>query len=255
MGRLRQFLVPLIGSSLLDLHHGVYLLFYFAFVAALLAGYVRHNGIAVADVVRRNWTWSLLVGLVSLVPTIRNILSEDSTPHPDGAYFVFELVWRGAIYGDFNAILLTVFPCLVVYTALGGQLGTLGRKAAYVASLGLILAITASCHLGYEQYRDAGARMLTRRFGARRGELMRTRTCRASPRIRSETTSARGAGRSATGASAAIAGSSNAGSRKVSYSASRYSSAKNCWVHSSGSRPGLTQSAVFSRGASARQAS
>jgi hypothetical protein len=70
---------------------------------------------------------------------------------------VFELVWRGGIYGAVDALLLTVLPCLVVYHGLGGHLATWRRRLAYfAASLALVMTITAIYHLGYEQYRQDG---------------------------------------------------------------------------------------------------
>ena len=156
-GAVGAFLVPYVGSSLLDLHHDLYLLLYFTFVGVLLVSYGRATKIDAGAVVRRNWRWSLLIGLILLVPVIGSVLSEDSTARPDGLYYVAELVWRGGIYGAVDAVLLSVFPCLVVYSALRENLRTLGRKAAYVASsLALILIITATYHLGYEQYRENG---------------------------------------------------------------------------------------------------
>jgi hypothetical protein len=156
-GAVAAFLVPFVFSSMLDLHHDLYLAIYFAFVGALLAAYVRANGTHAREFVRRRWQWSLLIGLVLLVPVIGNVLSEDATARPDGAYFVFELIWRGGIYGAVDALLLTAFPCLVVYSALGGNLRSIKRRAIYVAgSLLLVLTITATYHLGYEQYREDG---------------------------------------------------------------------------------------------------
>jgi hypothetical protein len=38
----------------------------------------------------------------------------DSTPHPSGGYFVFELLWRGVAYGV-DALLLSVFPGLIAW--------------------------------------------------------------------------------------------------------------------------------------------
>jgi hypothetical protein len=118
---------------------------------------MRATDTDVREVLRRNWHWSLLIGSLLLFPVIRSVLSEDSTPHPDGAYFVFELIWRGAIYGAFDALLLTVFPCLIAYALLRGDVGSIGRKIAYVGlSLILVITITATYHLGYEQYREDG---------------------------------------------------------------------------------------------------
>jgi hypothetical protein len=88
---------------------------------------------------------------------VRQVLSEHATPRPHGAYYVFELIWRGGIYGAVDALLLTVLPCLVVYRALGGHLATWRRRIAYfAASLVLVMTITAIYHLGFTQYRHDG---------------------------------------------------------------------------------------------------
>ena len=91
------------------------------------------------------------------VPIVRNVFTETDTVRPGGAYFVFELVWRGATYGAMDALLLTVFPCLLVYRAIGGPLRTWRKRLTYFGvSLALIVMITATYHLGYSQYRDDG---------------------------------------------------------------------------------------------------
>ena len=151
------FGVPFVGSSVLELQHDVYLGLYFAAVLALLAAYVVATGLDVRATVRRQWKLGVALGLVFGIALVRNVLAEDATPRPDGAYYVFELIWRGGMYGAVDALLLTVLPCLVVYRALGGRLATWRRRIAYfAASLALIVTITAVYHLGYEQYRHDG---------------------------------------------------------------------------------------------------
>ena len=157
LGATAAFLVPFVLSSVLELQHDVYLGFYFAFVTGLLTAYLSRSRIELSEVIRRNWKWGLLAGVVVGVPVVRNVFTDPETARPDGAYFVFELVWRGAVYGAVDAILLTVFPCLLVYQALGGPLRTWRRRVTYfLASLALVLTITATYHLGYEHYRDEG---------------------------------------------------------------------------------------------------
>ena len=135
----------------------MYLGIYFAVVLALLSAYVVATGLDVRATVRRQWKLGVALGLVFGIALVRNVLSEDATPHPDGAYYVFELIWRGGMYGAVDALLLTVLPCLVVYRALGGRLATWRRRIAYfAASLALVVTITAVYHLGYEQYRNDG---------------------------------------------------------------------------------------------------
>lgn len=153
------FLVPFVFSSVLDLHHDLYLAVYFAFVVSLTTLYVRRNAVDVRETLRRNWRWGLAAGVVLGVPIVSNVFTETETARPDGVYFAFELLWRGAAYGAFDAILLTVFPCLIVYRALGGPLGTWRRRLAYFGvSLALVMTITATYHLGYDRYRDDGVR-------------------------------------------------------------------------------------------------
>ena len=153
------FVVPYLGTSVLALDHDLYLGIYFAVVGALVYAYARATALDVGATIRRRWKLGAVLGLIMAVALVRNVLAADGSPHPDGAYFVFELVWRGAIYGAVDALLLTVLPCLVVFRGLGGRLGTWRRRAAYLgASLALVITITAAYHLGFEQYRTDGVR-------------------------------------------------------------------------------------------------
>ena len=153
------FLVPFVFSSLLDLRHDVYLAIYFGFVIGLITLYVRQNSVDLRATFQRNWIWGLAVGVLIGIPVVRNVFTEAETAHPDGAYFMFELVWRGVTYGAMDALLLTVFPCLLVYRAVGGPLNTWRKRLTYFsAALALVLVITAAYHLGYGHYREEGVR-------------------------------------------------------------------------------------------------
>jgi hypothetical protein len=151
------FAVPYLGSSVLGLQHDVYLGIYVAAVLVLFGAYAAATGLDVREALVRNWKLGVALGVVFGFLLVRNVLSEDATPRPHGAYYVFELIWRGGIYGAMDALLLTVIPCLVVYRALGGRLATWRRRLAYfIASLALVMTITAVYHLGFAQYREDG---------------------------------------------------------------------------------------------------
>ena len=153
------FAVPLVGSSLLGLQHDLYLAVYFVAVGGLLWAYASATRLDVRAVVTRNWKLGVTLGVVVGILLVRNVFSEHATPHPSGAYFWFELFWRGGVYGAVDALLLTVLPCLVVYRSLGGPLRTWRRRLEYVgASLALVVTLTAVYHLGYTQYRQDGVR-------------------------------------------------------------------------------------------------
>ncbi len=151
------FLVPFVFTSLLDLQHDLYYLVYFGFALAFLYSYARWNSLDVGELFRRNLLWSLGLGGLAAAFVVTNVLSRDSTPHPSGPYFGFEILWRGAAYGAVDALLLSVFPCLVAYAFVGGHLNGALRKCGYgLLALFLVAVITGVYHLGYEQFRDDG---------------------------------------------------------------------------------------------------
>ncbi|HEX2506079.1 MAG TPA: hypothetical protein VHK22_07730 [Gaiellaceae bacterium] len=152
------FLVPYLGVSVLDLQHDVFYLAYFAVTIALVATYVRTEQVDVTELFRRRWRWSLAVGVIVAGLLVFNVFNtEDATPRPQGAYFVFELLWRGVGYGIVDTLLLTIFPSLVAYKLLHGRVAGLKGKARFTAlGLPLVLIVTATYHWGYPQYREDG---------------------------------------------------------------------------------------------------
>jgi hypothetical protein len=152
------FLVPYVGVSVLDLHHDVFYLGYFAVTIALIGTYVRIEHVDVGEVVSMRWRWSLGLGIVTAGFLVFNVFqTEDATTRPSGLYFLFELLWRGVGYGLVDTLLLTAFPCFVAYQLLHGCVGGLAGKLRFTAlALPLVIVVTATYHLGYPQYRDDG---------------------------------------------------------------------------------------------------
>jgi len=151
------FFVPFVGVSVLDLQHDSYYLAYFVVVAALLASYVHVERVDVGHVLRLAWPWSVGLGVLVGLLELFNVLGTDATDRPSGAYFAFEVFWRGATYGVVDALLLSAFPGFVAYSVLRGDVGGLTGKLRFTAlALPLVLLITATYHLGYPQYRENG---------------------------------------------------------------------------------------------------
>jgi hypothetical protein len=146
------FVVPLVFSSYLELQHDLYYLVYFTSVAAALAVYVRACDVDVVEVVGRNWKLSVVLGLASGGFVTWSVLGRiDPTPHPAGAYFVFEILWRGALYGAVDALLLSAFPGLIAWNLMQGNVAGAGRRTSYgLLTLALVVAITATYHAGYK---------------------------------------------------------------------------------------------------------
>ena len=108
------FLVPYLAVSMLDLQHDVFYLVYFAVTLALVATYVRVEKVDVSAIFRGRWRWSLGLGVVLAAFLVFNVFNaEDATARPHGAYFLFEVLWRGVGYGLIDTLLLTIFPALL----------------------------------------------------------------------------------------------------------------------------------------------
>jgi hypothetical protein len=152
------FLVPYLGVSVLHLQHDAYYLAYFAVTVGLIGTYARVEQVDPAAVFRHRRRWSLGIGVVLAALLVFNVFNtEHATARPHGAYFAFELLWRGVGYALVDTLLLTVFPCLVAHRLLHGQVGGLSGKLRFTSlCLPLVVIVTATYHLGYPQYRQDG---------------------------------------------------------------------------------------------------
>jgi hypothetical protein len=151
------FLVPYVFTSVLDLHNDLYYLIYFSAAIAFLAAYISVTRADVVALFTTGWRISLLLAIPTTAFVVVNVLSRDSTPGAHGLYAVFQVGWRGVAYGVVDALLLTAFPGAVAIGLLGGRIAGLKRHLQFAAvMLPLVLIITATYHLGYEQFRDDG---------------------------------------------------------------------------------------------------
>lgn len=152
------FLVPYLGVSVLGMQHDLYYLGCFAVTLAVLFAYVRVEHVEVGPVFRHRLWWSLALGVLMAVVLVVNVFNTGhTTARPHGAYFVFELLWRGVGYGLIDTLLLTVFPCLVAYQLLHNHFDGLKGKLRFSAlTLPLVIIVTAAYHWGYPQYRQDG---------------------------------------------------------------------------------------------------
>ena len=107
-GALVAFAVPLIGASLLGLHHDLYLLVYFTVMGTFLASFVAHARLDWRGWLRARLWWSIAAGAVVAFAMVRNVMSKASMAHPSRSFYWFEIVWRGVLYGTVDALTLFV---------------------------------------------------------------------------------------------------------------------------------------------------
>lgn len=153
-GAVLAFVVPLVGAALLELQHDLYLLVYFTIVGTFLASFLAHVELDWRAWLRTRLWWSIATGVLVAFAVVRNVMNEASMTHPHGAFFWFEVVWRGVVYGTVDALLLFVFPATVAHVLLRDAQRRRRLKFAGLTLL-LTMGITATYHLGYPQFRDA----------------------------------------------------------------------------------------------------
>jgi hypothetical protein len=106
-----SFLVPFLLTSVWTLQHDLYYLIYFVTTLSMLAVYVRSSGFDLAERFRSRRRSSLLVGLIAAAFVVWSVLARvDGTPRPAGLYYLFEIFWRGAVYGIVDALLPAPSP-------------------------------------------------------------------------------------------------------------------------------------------------
>jgi hypothetical protein len=156
-GSVLAFAVPYLFASVLDLHHDLYYGLYFAVALVFLASYVALTHTDTRSLFTRGWRLSLALAAPATAFVVVNVLSRDSTPGASGLYGVFEAGWRGVAYGTVDALLLTAFPGAVALNVVDRRLSGLRTHLLFAAlMLPLVLVITATYHLGYEQFREDG---------------------------------------------------------------------------------------------------
>jgi hypothetical protein len=108
---------------------------------------------------RRHLVWAVVLGFVfAAVMVVIALNSASASAHPSGVQFWAAVGWRGVVYGVADGLLLSAFPILLVFAAArvrrthrsgAGRLIATGA-VAMVASL----AMTATYHLGYHDFRS-----------------------------------------------------------------------------------------------------
>lgn len=158
LGSAVAFVIPYLFTSVWEINHDIYYGIYFAAVAAFLGAFIRSEDVDIRALLSANWQLSFGVGVLAAAFVVMNVLrNEDSTPHPAGLYFAFEVGWRGLLYGVVDALLLTAFPAALALAFVGGKLqGAASRLTFAAVALALTLVLTAVYHLGYAQFREDG---------------------------------------------------------------------------------------------------
>ena len=161
-GTVLSFLVPFVIADQLELQRDLYYGIYGLAVVGLFTGWARDTGQSLRGMCARRWRLALALGLAFAGISVLIVLgSEDATSRPGGLEFIAAIVWRGLVYGGIDGLLLSAFPIMVVFAAFAGS--RLRRHRAGVFAVGVIalaasMAVTATYHLGYADFRSEKVR-------------------------------------------------------------------------------------------------
>jgi hypothetical protein len=155
------FAIPFLFADLLELNRDVFYGVYALAVATFVGAWARDTGLTRRDLLL-NWRWGVALGALGAAATTLIVLrTEDATTRPGGLDLAGAVLWRGALYGATDGVLLAVFPIVAVFGAFAGT--RLRRRAsgkAAIATIAMVasLGITAVYHLGYSDFRSSQVR-------------------------------------------------------------------------------------------------
>jgi len=123
-------------------------------VTGLLGLYVQRTGPPVRTILRRRLGPGLALGVVGGLTLAWRVWADPPSSGPTGILFVGDLLWRGVIYGTIDGLLLSAFPWLVTWRALGGETASVPKRVGLsLLALGCAFGVTSAYHLGYPDFR------------------------------------------------------------------------------------------------------
>jgi hypothetical protein len=108
--------------------------------------------------VRRRWLLAVVFGLaVAIIMGLIVLRTEPASSGLTGARLVWDVLWRGVVYGAVDGLFLSSFPILAVFAAFAGtrlRARTLGKIGIGVVALIASMLMTTAYHLGYSDFRS-----------------------------------------------------------------------------------------------------
>jgi hypothetical protein len=141
-------------TDLLDIPAPLYHGLYFAVVAGLVLLYVRTTRADIHALLRRRLARAVVFGIVVGLVLVRRVLQDPPSAGASGAWYAWDLVWRGVLYGVVDGVLLSAFPWLVVWRAFDGESASLvDRVKLHAVVVVSVVLMTSVSHAGYPEFR------------------------------------------------------------------------------------------------------
>jgi hypothetical protein len=152
------FLVSFLLADVLELPRDLFYGIYAASVLTFFVAWAKSTGQPFGEMLRRRWVLALALGFAFAgVMALIALRTEEATARPEGIDLIAAVLWRGVVYGLADGLLLSAFPILAVFAAFAGTKlrgQWLGKVAIGSAAIIASVAMTASYHLGYRDFRS-----------------------------------------------------------------------------------------------------
>jgi hypothetical protein len=136
-------------SGILGFRRSEFVLAHALVAGGFVAAYFRWSGASLRRGLRSNWIQGLAAAAVAGTFVVANVLSQPSSPSPEGRALAVALLREGLVYGFVDALLLTVVPVAAARAAFYRG----NPWAAAGAALAASIAVTAAYHLGFAEFR------------------------------------------------------------------------------------------------------
>ncbi len=151
------FAISAVFAGRLKLSRRLYLAPYVLLSSIFLVAFSVWNRVDVAGLLRRNWAWGVLAGVLISVYLVMTVRRQPVSRQLHGARLAGDIAWVGLAYGLLDALFLNVMPVAAVSMGLAQApwAGSVwGKLAAGFLGLLASLLVTLAYHLGYPEFRS-----------------------------------------------------------------------------------------------------
>ncbi|HEX9167249.1 MAG TPA: hypothetical protein VF862_15145 [Gemmatimonadales bacterium] len=144
-------------SGVLGLSRDLFIAGHVLVVGALVAAWLRVEGIDFGVQWRRRWLSGAIGGALVGFALARSVVGQAGSSRPGGGALAWALAWDGVAYGLADVLLLSVVPVLAVYgTRPAEELQRAGARWRWAfTALAASLVVTVAYHAGFAEFRGA----------------------------------------------------------------------------------------------------
>ena len=154
-GALTGFGASFIFGDLIKLPLDIYYLIYFGIITGFFIIYIKKTRLNLKEWFSRRIVWGILLGIIFSALMVMNVLSRPAIKHYTGLPLVWNIFWRGLMYGTVDGLLLTVFPWIVTWRAFEVEKKPLKKKISFGFLVWfLVIVMTSVYHFGYADFRS-----------------------------------------------------------------------------------------------------